>query len=243
MSEWAFKRFWTDAAPAEDGDGWRVELDGRPVKTPAKQTLSLPTPDLAQAVAAEWNAVDTLVKPDLMPLTRLSNSALDKVAVQHGPVADLLTEYGGSDLLCYRADGPQALIDRQTEAWDPLLDWVAAEHGIRLDVQTGVMPVAQPTDSLGRVRDLTHGLDPFALTGFHELVSISGSWVLGYAALQRARPAADLFDIAALDELYQAEQWGDDDEALAVRANKRAAFLTAAEFTALSTPAGPRRLH
>ncbi len=234
MSEWALRRFWSKATAAETDDGWSVLLDARPLRTPAKRVLTAPTQGLAEAVAAEWDAQEGEVNPAKMPMTRLANSALDKVATQHAVVATLVADYGGSDLLCYRADGPQQLVDRQMTLWDPLLEWVANTHGIVLEVQTGLMPVAQPRESLQRIHNHTQDLSNHVLTGFHDLVSLSGSWVIGYAALTEHMPVDALWDIALIDEIWQAEQWGEDEEAMEVRANKRNAFLDALRFTQLA---------
>ncbi len=233
MSEWVAKRFWKSAI-AEEVDGrFQVLLDGRVVKTPAKQVLSLPTEALSQAIAIEWDAQEDVIDPQSMPLTRLANSALDKVTPQHRAVADLIAEYGGSDLLCYRAERPTDLVERQANQWDPVLAWAAKEHGITLRLQSGVMPIEQPAVSLRQILDLTHALDPFALTAFHELVSLSGSWVLGLAALQDYAPADELWSVACLDELFQMEQWGEDEEASVARAAKNDAFLCAYRFAKL----------
>lgn len=224
------KRFWkaAHAEPAEGGFG--VSLDGRAVKTPSKQALVVPSAALAQAIAAEWDAQREVVKPETMPFTRLANSALDKVRVQHAEVAAMLAEYGGSDLLCYRAEAPEGLVARQAAAWDPLLARIAAEQGVRLNVQTGVMPTAQPAEALARVHALTAALTPFTLTAFHELVTLPGSWVVGFAALNGWHSAPELWQAAHVDEIWQAEHWGDDEEALAARALKQEAFETALRF-------------
>ncbi len=224
------KRFWKVAEATEQETGFGVALDGRPVRTPGKQPLVVPTRALAEELAAEWEAQEEVVNPELMPFTRLSNSALDKVTVQHAEVAAMIAEYGGSDLLCYRADGPQALIERQTVAWDPLLDWARDTHGIVLNVQTGLMPVPQPDDSLHRMHALTAAMPSFELTAFHELVTLPGSWIIGLAALSGHASADILWEAAHVDEIWQAEQWGDDEEALAARAVKKDAFLTALRF-------------
>jgi chaperone required for assembly of F1-ATPase len=233
MSEWAMKRFWTSADVAEADGGFAVVLDGRPVKTPAKQGLILPTKALAQAVAEEWDAQEEKVDPEAMPLTRLSNSAVDKVAKQHGDVAAMLAEYGGSDLLCYRAERPDELIRRQSAAWDSMLGWARDTHGIELVTQGGVMPVAQPDASLAKMSELTHALDPFELTAFHELVTLSGSWILGYAALTELEAPDSLWNRTIVDELWQEEQWGADEEALESRDVKRAAFLIGHRYNVL----------
>ena len=228
------KRFWKEAAPAQVETGWRIELDGRAVKTPAKNTLIVPTRDLATEIAQEWIAQDEAVDPNQMPLTRLANSAQEKVATQPEAVADYLAEYGGSDLLCYRAEEPPALVERQAQIWDPLLAWAESQHGLRLQRQSGIMPVLQPEETLQKISSLTRALDTFTLTAFHELVTLAGSWVIAYAALHEVDSAESLWKAAALDELWQAEVWGEDEEAAEVRASKQAAFETGLRFARLS---------
>ena len=161
MSEWAPKRFWkaTEAAPVDGG--FTVLLDGRTVKTPAKATLVVPTEDLANAVAQEFAAQDEFIDPNTMPFTRTCNSAIDKVRVQHAEVADLLADYGDSDLLCYRADGPDELVARQADKWDPLLDWAAETLGARLAPRVGVMHSPQDTQAIAALRKKVHALDAF----------------------------------------------------------------------------------
>lgn len=230
MSDWAPKRFWTSATTAEAGGGYQVLLDGRAVKTPAKQTLIVPTKSLADTLAEEWDAQEKVVNPDTMPFTRLANSALDKVTPQKSAVADLVAEYGGSDLLCYRAEAPDALVARQAKAWDSLLAWAQDALQLHFVVQTGIMPIAQPEDSLRRIAAETHTFDPFALTAFHDLVSMSGSWVIGMAAMTESRPIDELWDAASIDEVFQFETWGKDEEALEMLSAKRASFIHANRF-------------
>jgi chaperone required for assembly of F1-ATPase len=233
MSEWKPKRFWKTAAVRACAGGFEVALDARPVRTPAKSPLILPTQKLAEALAAEWEAQETEVDPETMPLTRLANSAVDKVSVQHGAVADMLAEYGGSDLLCYRAQNQPALAVEQEALWGPALSWAQEAYGIRLVTQSGVMPAPQSTESLRVISRLTHALTPFRLTAFHELVSLPGSWVLGYAVLSGAMPASKAWEAACLDEIWQARQWGADDEAVNARQVKETAFYTADRFARL----------
>lgn len=230
MSEWKQKRFWTDVNVEKDEGGYSVMLDGRRIKTPAKAPLALPSREMAEAVAAEWAAQEGEIDPRSMPFTRSANAAIDKVRTQHAEVADMLADYGDSDLLCYRADSPQELVERQAAAWDPALDWAEAELGARLEPRSGVIHRPQAPEALNRLRAQVHLLDAFQLAAFHDLVSLSGSLVLGFAAAQGWRDAETLWQLSRLDELWQEEQWGVDDEATAVAEQKRAAFLHAKTF-------------
>jgi chaperone required for assembly of F1-ATPase len=230
MSDWAPRRFWKETAIAEQDGGFCITLDGRPVRTPAKAQLVVPTRAMAEAIAAEWDAQAEKVDPQTMPATRGANAALDKVAVQHAEVAELLVAYGDSDLLCYRATSPAELVTRQAEQWDPLLDWLNDQFGVRLSVQSGVMHVAQPDSAMSRLRAEVHGMTAFELAAFHDLVGLSGSLVLGLAATRDARPIAELWDLSRLDEAWQAEQWGVDEEAAEAEAIKRESFMNAKRF-------------
>ncbi|MFT6606836.1 MAG: chaperone required for assembly of F1-ATPase [Halocynthiibacter sp.] len=232
MSDWAAKRFWKETAvqPAEDGAGFEVRLDGRMVRTPAKTPLVLPTRAMAEAIAAEWDAQEGKIKPLSMPVTRGANAALDKVAEQHSEVADMIADYGDSDLLCYRAASPVELIERQTQAWDPLLEWAETALNARLLPRTGVIHQPQDDSAIAALRGQVHALDPFELAAFHDLVAMSGSLIIGFAALHEYAPISQLWDLSRVDEDWQIEQWGKDDEAAELSETKRAAFTAAQTF-------------
>ena len=233
MSTWAAKRFWAAAAAEPCDGGFTVRLDARPVKTPAKQPLTLPTLAMAQAIAAEWDQQQGLIRPDTMPLTRAANSAIDKVAPQVDGVVDEIANYGTTDLLCYRAPDPQPLIDRQAAGWGPLLDWARDDLGAPLDVTHGVIPVPQPGTSLARLRAHVAAHTPFQLAALHDLVSISGSLILGLAVTRQRLTAEQAFVLSRIDESWQNELWGTDEDAAALEALRRDAMLTAGRFFAL----------
>lgn len=230
MSDWKPKRFWKTTAVTEAETGYTVQLDGRPVRTPAKAALIMPSRQLAELVAAEWDAQEDQVDPGTMPATRGANAAIDKVVPQHAEVADMLAEYGDSDLLCYRADAPVELVDQQAAAWDPLLDWAADTYGARLEPRTGVIHAPQDPEALARLRREVHALDAFQLAAFSDLVSLSGSLVIGFAATRDAQPIEQLWDHSRLDEIWQARLWGADEEAEAHAALKKTSFLNAKRF-------------
>lgn len=233
MSSWTARRFWTIASAVPVEGGFAVHLDARPVRTPLKAPLVLPTFPLAEAVAAEWQAQEGKVKPETMPVTRTANSAIDKVAPQHSDVADMLAAYGGSDLLCYRATGPAGLIQVQAEGWDPLLAWAADTLSAPLQVTIGIVPVSQPAESLAALSRLVHQLDSFRLAAFHDLVAISGSLVLALAVIQRRLSAPEAWALSRIDEDWQISLWGEDEEAAEHAALKREAFLAADRFYGL----------
>ena len=233
MSDWKPRRFWTEAAALPVTGGYTVQLDKRPVKTPAKAALVVPTEALAQALAAEWDAQEEVVDPNTMPMTRTANSAIDKVALQRAEVAEMLAAYGDSDLLCYRADSPAELVDRQVAHWDPMLDWAEAELGARLSPRTGIIHAPQDPAALEVLGGRVHALDPFELAAFHDLVALTGSLVLGFAAFLTTRSADEIWEVSRLDERWQEAQWGIDEEARQIEALKRASFDDARRFLAL----------
>lgn len=230
MSVWTARRFWTTASVVPASGGFVVHLDARPVRTPLKSPLVLPTLALAEAVAAEWQAQEGKVDPETMPFTRTANSAIDKVAPQFEAVAGMLAEYGNSDLLCYRAEGPADLVARQKERWDPLLDWSRDALSAPLVATSGVMPVGQHAESLAALRGQVDRLSPFQLSAFHDLVALSGSLVLALAVTQGRVSAEAAWGLSRIDEDWQISLWGEDEEAAEVAARKRFAFLQADRF-------------
>lgn len=230
MNQWAMKRFWQSASIEEAGEGYAIRLDGRPVRTPAKRVLSVPTRALAEKIAAEWEAQDKTVDPRTMPWTRSANAALDKVAPQRQAVEEYLAAYADTDLLCYRAEGPAALVARQAAAWDPILDWVWERYDVRLTVTQGVMPVDQDPAATDRLARAMAPLTDFQLTAFHDLVTLPGSFVLGLAAIEEVAPAHDLWAASRVDENWQIEQWGKDEEATEAAAFRQKAYLQALDF-------------
>ncbi len=235
MAGWnTSKRFWKSAGYAAHEDGFAIQLDGRSLKTPAKTPVVVPTEELAKSIAAEWQAQGDQVDPLSMPFTRTANSALDKVAIQKSEVADMLADYGGTDLLCYRADAPTELVARQAENWDPVLDWAADTLKARLHPVSGVMFQPQNQEALETLRAMVQRLTCFQLAAFHDLVCMSGSLVLGFAAVEGYCPAEACWTLSRLDELWQEEQWGRDEEAHALSETKRLAFLHAHRFFKIS---------
>ena len=201
MTEWKLKRFWTEASVSETEGGYAVLLDGRGVKTPAKTSLVVPTVELARAIADEWDAQEGTIDPTSMPFTRSANAAIDQVTHQFDEVVNLLAEYGETDLLCYRADSPIELTQRQAQAWDPLLSWAKDTLGADLSPANGVMFVEQPARSLNHLKTVLLDQSAFQLTATYDLISISGSLILGLAvSVHRvARPhhlAAFAFNLA-----------------------------------------------
>jgi len=223
------KRFYKEVSIADGA----VLLDGRPVRTPARAGLVLPTSALAGAVAGEWRAQGDTIEPRSMPFTGLANAAIDRVAPDPAGFARPLAAYAETDLLCYRANAPAELAAEQAGAWDPLLDWARARYGVAFAVTAGVMHVAQPAATVRRLAEALLARPPFALAAMQPLVTIGGSLVVALALAEATIPAEAAFDAAHLDELFQARQWGEDELAMRARTARRQDFLAAAEFLKL----------
>ncbi len=233
MTAWALKRFWQQASATEIEGGFGVALDARVVKTPAKTSFVLPTLAMAKAIAVEWDAQEKEIQPDTMPLTKAANSAIDKVSVAHDGVVDEIAGFGGTDLLCYRADQPEALVARQAAAWDPLLAWAQGRYGVTFTVTTGIMPVDQPPATLERLRAEVAAMDAFRLAALHDLVAISGSLVIGLAVAEGRLEADEAYEISRIDEAFQIEQWGEIEEAVEHIQKRARGFRSAARFYGL----------
>jgi chaperone required for assembly of F1-ATPase len=218
------KRFWKTVT-VESGT---ILLDNRLVKTPGRITLRLPTPQLADAVAGEWRAVGDAIKPHEMPLTGLANAA-----VERAPSAEALAVYGETDLLCYRAENPPELAAREAEVWDPLLDWARARFDIAFTVTAGIVHKAQPPATVARLAKAVAAYDDFHRTALSSLVTIGGSLVVALMLAEGAITPDAAFDACHLDELWQAELWGEDWMATDARALRRADFNNAARFLTL----------
>lgn len=223
------KRFWTNVTI----DAERVvRLDDRPVRTPGRTPLALPTAALAEAVAREWRDVAETVDPRAMPLTGLANAAIDRIAADPAPFAAGLARYAETDLLCYRADSPPELVARQAAIWDPLLDWARDRYDVHFTLVTGIMHQPQPNATVERLAAAVKALDPFRLAALSPVVTITGSLVLALALLEGAAEADAIWTAAHVDEDFQAEQWGEDYLAIEAREAKRREFDAAVGFLA-----------
>ena len=227
------KRFYTQAHVGEaDGGSFPLLLDGKPVKTPARRALTAPTAPLAQAIADEWNAQAELIDPARMPLTRLAHAVIDAVADAPKPVADEVARYLGADLLCYRAAAPPGLVERQTQAWDPVLAWAQRSLGARLKLAQGIVHVAQPSEALAAARakiptDANNVKDIWRLGAVSLITTLTGSALLALALAQGALEPAAAWVAAHVDEDWQMSQWVRDDAALERRAYRYAEFAAA----------------
>lgn len=224
------KRFYKTAGVGADNG---VLLDGRPVRTPGRAPLAPPSADLAGAIADEWAAQGETIDPRSMPLTGLANAAIDRIAPAQAAFAHGLAVYGESDLLCYRAEGPAPLVRRQAELWDPILHWAEDRYGIAFEVTAGITHRPQPPETVRRLAAAVSARDPFELAGLSPLVTVSGSLVIALALAEGAISLDTAWTAAALDEQWQAEQWGEDEEAAKALAGRRADFAAASRFLSL----------
>ena len=224
------KRFWTDVAIDADRV---VTLDGKPVRTPGRRPLALPTDALAEAVAEEWRAVGETIDPRTMPLTGLANAATDPIANDPAQFAARLAAYGESDLLCYRADGPPLLVERQAAAWDPLLAWARGRYDVTFAVTEGVMHVAQPDATIARLHEAVAAYDDFRLAGLSPVVTLTGSLVIGLALIEGRLDADRAWAAAGIDEDWSVEMWGEDWQATQLRELKRKEFGVGVAFLGL----------
>ena len=227
------KRFWEAAGAVRQNDGWTIHLDGRPVRTPARAALVVPNEAMANAIAAEWQSVDGTVDPREMPLTGLSNAAIDRIAPDRQAFAGGLARYAEADLACYRSEWPPELVERQAKCWDPLLAWARRRYDVDFATTSGLMHVPQPQPTIDRLGQAVAELDPFRLAGLSPLVTVGGSLVGALAVLERAMTAEEVWDAVSIDERWQLEQWGSDVEAKTTLENRRSDFFAGARFLEL----------
>jgi chaperone required for assembly of F1-ATPase len=206
------RRFYERASVSSGDGGHGVLLDGRPLRTPARRPLVTPTPGLAEAIAEEWQAQNDAIRPAAMPLTRLASTVLDRMPAQRGAAIEEVAGYAATDLLCYRADEPFDLVQRQQHAWQPLLDWAAEAHGVRLLAATSILPLEQPENALGKLRALIEGMSDWPLVGLHAATTALGSVVLGLALAEDRLDPEHALATSLLDELFEIERWGIDAE-------------------------------
>jgi chaperone required for assembly of F1-ATPase len=228
------RRFYKSVTVQEGEGGWHVLLDGKLLRSPAKLDFALPTRALAEAIAAEWDAQVDKVDPHSMPMMQLAATALDRIAAEPERVIAETAGYGGSDLVCYRAEAPVELVRRQAELWQPLIAWVAERYDVALNVTTGIVVVAQPPHALGSFRRVLVASDLFALTALATLTAAAGSLVIALAVAEGRLTAEQAAEAALLDELFQAERWGSDPEAEARHAAVRRDLIDGSRFHRLS---------
>lgn len=227
------KRFFDKAEVVSLADGYGVELDGRAVKTPEKRGNVSPTKALADVICQEWNSQGDKVVPDQMPIAKLQNTAIDRVETRRDDLIEELVKYAGTDLLCYRAESPVDLARQQSDIWQPLLDWLKQEHGVTLHVTNGIIPIDQDPDQLDKIRLFLQGLDSFHLTAFYNVTTLCGSVTIALNTYAGAITVDQAWKASQIDDAFQIEQWGIDEEAKVRTDNMKAELDAAAEFLEL----------
>lgn len=233
------KRFYRLAAPVQRASGHGIVLDGKPVKTPGKRDLIVPSEALAAAIAAEWNTQRAEVRPATMPLTRLATTTVDRVATQREAIIEQIANYATTDLVCYRAAHPPALAARQKAVWQPLIDWAVQRYDAPLTVTTGVIPKRQSAASLRAFAAAVAEHDDFALTALHVATAACGSVVIGLALIEGQLDPQEAFAASQLDEGFQIEAWGEDAEQAERRDALAADIEAAARFRTLLRAEAP----
>lgn len=227
------KRFYKEVSTDKVEEGHRILLDGRPVRTPGKKLLAVPTQPIATRLVAEWDGQGEEIDPAKMPVTRLVNTAVDGVAENFDAVFDEIVRFAGTDMLCYRADSPAGLVERQREGWDPILRWAANNRGARFILIEGVMHQEQPAPAIEAFSEaLSSFRDPLALACLHTVTTLTGSALLALALAEGVIDADRAWALAHVDEDWQIEHWGTDEEAFRRRELRRAEMDVAAAVLA-----------
>jgi chaperone required for assembly of F1-ATPase len=221
------KRFYAKAGIVQSPDGFAITLDGKPVRTPSGRALAAPVAGIAEAIAAEWDAQREIIDPLTMPLTRFANSVVDAVVDRVGLVADDVAKYFGSDLLCYRAGHPEALVAREAQLWDPVLVWAADVLGVHFILGEGIVHVRQPDSAMAAARAALPD-DPWSIAAVHVITTLTGSALLALALLRGAIGQDQMWTAAHVDEDWNIDQWGVDEEVAARRAARLIDFEAAA---------------
>lgn len=227
------KRFWRDVDIDAGEGGWSIRLDDRPVQTPARAVLTVPSKALAEAIADEWRGVEDTIDPRAMPMTGTANAAIDRVAPEQQAFAGGLARYAEADLACYRSDWPPELIERQEKAWDALLAWARRRFDVDFAITSGLIHVPQPQGTIEQLAHAVQSLDSFKLAALSPLVTIGGSLIAALAVLEKAISPQEAWDSVSIDERWQLEQWGSDPEAKLALDNRERDFMSAARFLEL----------
>lgn len=230
MSKTAVSRFYKRVTVIPAAAGFAVQLDGKELRSPAKLALHLPTRALADAIAAEWAGQGEKIQPHAMPLMQLASTAIDRVASDRARIIAETAGYAGTDLVCYRAAEPAALAARQIQTWDPLIDWLRRRYDVSLSVTTGIVAIDQPPATLQALARVVEGHDDFSLAALAHLTGTAGSLVIALALKDGEITAEQAAHAAQLDELYQAERWGEDAEAVDRRVAQLGELVASRKF-------------
>jgi chaperone required for assembly of F1-ATPase len=225
------RRFYQQVAVATAPRGWQITLDGKVLRSPARADFILPNAVLAGVIRDEWDAQREQIRPSTMPMMQLASTAVDRVGPNRAQIVADSAGYAASDLICYRSETPAQLVERQTEIWQPLLDWANHRFDTALQATTGIVAIAQPETSLARYRQVVEAFDSWRLTAIANLTGLTGSLVIALALIEQRLTPAEAIAAAQLDEIFQAERWGEDAEAaerrqgLAKEIHETAAYL------------------
>ena len=228
------KRVYSEVSVTETDNGFGIALDGRPLNTPGRFPLTTASKSLAEAVALEWNSQEENIDPASMPLSKLLNTSLDRVAPNRGAITAELLRYVDTDLLCYRVDSPESLAERQGVVWQPILDWLTATHGVTLQTGSGLMPLKQPEDAADKMELAISVCDDVTLTAVQAAAALTGSLALSLALAGRKLSGQETFAASQLDETWQMEKWGEDFEAAARRAQLELDLRAIEQFITLT---------
>ena len=227
------RRFWKEVTVEQSAYGLAVRLDGKPVKTPLRAELMVPTRGLADVVIAEWQAVTEKIDPAAMPMTGFTNAGIDRIGPERETFVAAISAYGETDLLCYRAEAGEPLATKQAETWDPWLDWARGRFDVAFNIVEGVMPQPQPEETTVRLKAAVASRGTFELAAMAKLAHLSGSLIATLALVERAGTAPELWTACCLDEVWQEELWGEDYFATKNRNDREAEFMQAARFLEL----------
>jgi len=224
------KRFYDRVETVQDGEAVGIALDGRAVRTPAGNDLHLPSAALAEALREEWDAQVGSIDPATMPMMQLACTVIDRVRPNRALIVEQTAAYGGTDMLCYLSESPADLVARQREEWGAMLAWAADGLSAPLECASGVMHVTQPPESLEALKTALDGLDPWRLTAVAQMTQVLGSLVLALAVAEVRIDARKAFELSVLDEVFQAERWGEDREAIQRRRAMESEIISAGRF-------------
>lgn len=227
------RRFWKEVGVEQSAYGLAIRLDGRPVKTPLRAELSVPTKAMADAVIAEWEAVEEKIDPANMPMTGFANAAIDRIGPERDTFVAAISAYGETDLFCYRAEAGEPLAARQAQVWGPWLDWARGRYDVAFNIVEGIMPQSQPPETVTRLQAAVASRGTFELAAMAKLAHLSSSLVATLALIERAGSAEKLWAASCLDEIWQEELWGEDYFATKNRTDREAEFMQAARFLEL----------
>ncbi|MDG1858479.1 MAG: ATP12 family protein [Emcibacteraceae bacterium] len=227
------KRFYKEVTVAEQDGMFTVHLDGKPIKTPIKSPCLMPTKIMAEVVAKEWDEQEVDIDPHAMPITKLMNTAIDRVGKRRDDLIDELVSFARSDQICYRAEHPTALVEQQDKLWNPLHAFIKENHDISFEITSGILFIEQDVETISKYRKIIENIESFKLTAYYGMTTVAGSVTIGLALFEGIITVDDAWNAGLLDENFQISQWGSDEEAEIRRTNLRAELDNATKFLSL----------